>query len=104
MNSHTTDRAKVDTYTRTCLTIIAVLLTVLIVGLWADGVPAARPAGAAAEGFGNAAKQRKAMIEAQQKTNAKLDALMGLLRSGEVKVRLAGKPDGERDGHDAQAP
>ena len=29
---------RVDWYTRVCLTVIAVLLTVVIIGLWTDGV------------------------------------------------------------------
>ncbi|MFW6133269.1 MAG: hypothetical protein ACOC8F_05175 [Planctomycetota bacterium] len=92
MDAPRTSRIQVDTYTRVCLTVIAVLLTVLIVGLWADGTPDARPA-RAAESFANATEQRKAIIDAQEATTAKLGELIALLRSGKVEVRLADAPD-----------
>ena len=86
---HQEMQVKVDGYTRLCLTAIALLLTVLVIGLWADGVPVADRADAA-EMFLNSSAQRKALIKAQEQTNAKLDELIKVLKGGEVKVKLVG--------------
>jgi len=79
----------VDAYTRVCLTAIAVLLTVLIVGLWADHAPIAGQAHAKGA-FVDSGMQSQlvAMVKAQQKTTAKLDQLIGVLKSGQVKVHV----------------
>jgi len=79
---------RVDNYTRVCLTVIAGLLTVLIIGLWADISPRARQA-EAAEQFLNTAAQRRDIVAAVEKTNAKMDQLLGLFRSGQAKVTIA---------------
>lgn len=81
---------KVDTYTRVCLTAIAVLMAVLIVGLWADGANVAGRSVAGELPF-NSASERKDILAAMQATNDKLDELMKLLRSGEVKVQVVGE-------------
>jgi len=82
-------RAKVDGYTRVCLTAIAVLLTVLVVGLWAEGVPSADHARAAdPKVFGDSAAQREEMTKLQKETVDKLDELITLLKSGEAKVQV----------------
>jgi hypothetical protein len=91
----------VDLYTRLCLTVIAVLLTVLIAGLWADGVRLAGPA-TAAEKFLDSAAQREAIVKAQEQGTEKLDELLRLLESGKVKVQVvqqeeSGKPAGGQD-------
>ena len=98
---------KVDGYTRFCLTAIAILLTVLVIGLWADGV---RPLGEAraAEKFLDTGAQRQEMVAAQERVNAKLTELVELLKSGQAKVQIvadARKPqlEGEKDA-DAAAP
>jgi len=83
-------RVQVDAYTRVCLTAIAGLLVLLIVGLWADAVPQPSKAGAA-EPFLDASKQRSMMIKAQEQTNAKLSELIGLLKSGDARVQI-GEP------------
>lgn len=80
--------ARVDGYTRLCLTAIAVLLTVLVIGLWADGPWSPDPA-AGAKAFVSAGQQRKAILDAQQATNRKLDTLIGLFREGKAQVKLA---------------
>ncbi|MCK4601916.1 MAG: hypothetical protein KAU28_05590 [Phycisphaerae bacterium] len=95
----------VDSYTRVCLTAIAVLLTVLIIGLWADGVRTVDDA-QAAEKFLDTGAQRQEMLKAQQEVNTKLDNLMELLKSGEAKVQVvagAGKVATE-GGSDVTAP
>ena len=84
----------VDLYTRCCLAVIAVLLSVLIVGLWATApvgvsVGQAAPAPGKAEasgGMGNPIAQRAAMVRALNALNDKLDRLMELLQGGKVKV------------------
>lgn len=81
-------RVQVDTYTRVCLTAIAGLLVLLIVGLWADSTPGTSRA-TAAEPFLDASKQRAMMVQAQEQTNAKLDELIGLLKSGDARVQIS---------------
>ncbi len=82
-------RVNVDGYTRFCLTAIAVLLTVLIIGLWAEGVPGSAEARAEkAPVFGDTGAQRQVLVDAQKATNAKLDELIALLKSGQVKVQV----------------
>jgi len=77
---------RVDSYTRVCLTVIAALLTVLICGLWADGLPPARQA-VGDDGIPNAGQQRKEMIDTLKQTNAKLDRLVDLFESGKARVQ-----------------
>ncbi len=76
-----------DGYTRVCLTAITVLLTLLVIGLWAGPLPGSSPAGAAdAKGIYGPTVQRTKQLQAAQETNQKLDRLMTLLTSGQVKV------------------
>jgi hypothetical protein len=93
---------RVDRYTQVCLTVIAVLLTVMIAGLWAEGT--AGPAGARAVAGGrapvvgmlpNSGLQRKQMIEALEKQTAQIERLVQLFESGKAKVQI------EQDGQDA---
>ena len=88
---------RVDAHTRLCLTGIVVLLAVLVVGLWAQA-PLAAPASAAGDGFSDAGARNAAQLEAAQKTNAKLDELIGLLTSGQVKVQLMKEKDDKAPG------
>ena len=85
---------RVDGYTRACLTVIAVLLSVLIVGLWAE-VPSADRAYGQVRGIGtpgvNAGQQRERMIKAIEANTAKLDRLTALFESGKAKVQVAGE-------------
>jgi hypothetical protein len=80
----------VDGYTRFCLTAIVVLLTMLIVGFWADGVPMARDAGAAEpmRYQPQSAIDTSEMTKVQGQTNEKLDKLIQLLESGTAKVQI----------------
>jgi len=80
----------VDRYTRFCLTAIAVLLTVLIVGLWADGVPPLRGAGAAepTRYQPQSTIEIGDMVRTQERTNEKLDQIIKLLEGGSVKVQV----------------
>ena len=81
-------RLRVDGYTRGCLTAITVLLAILVMGLWAEKAPVSGRVGAAEKVWLNSAAQRKDLVDAQKKTNTKLDELIRLLRSGEVKVQV----------------
>ena len=92
-----TVRVRVDGYTRACLTVIAVLLTVLIVGLWADYTPSADQARAAV-GLATPGKpfvdnstkaEIQQVVRAQERTTAKIGELITLLSSGQVKVQVA---------------
>jgi len=84
-------RVRVDWYTRTCLTAIAVLLTVLVIGLWADHAPRG-PEAQAAKPFVESGTQVQIvqLVRAQDRTTAKISELIALLRSGQVKVDLVG--------------
>ena len=101
---------RVDAYTRACLTVIAVLLTVLIVGLWAEGVPAARhasaapaPAGAqpAPMGIPDAGGQRDKLVKEMERATAKLDRLVSLFETGKAKVQVSA--EGKEAGKDNAA-
>ena len=86
---------RVDVYTRSCLTVIAVLLTVLIVALWAqpltpagaDPAVAASPS-APAGGIPDAGRQRETMIKELENQTSKLEALTQLLETGKAKVQV----------------
>ena len=83
--------ARVDGYTRLCLTAIAVLLTILVIGLWADGVRSTDKA-VAADRWLDSSAQRNSLVQIQKETNRKLDELIALLKSGEIKVQLTEAP------------
>jgi hypothetical protein len=94
-----TVRWQVDGYTRFCLTAIVVLMTVMVVGLWAERVPLAGQVVAA--GSANKPVDRYQptsvlelgdLIRAQEQTNGKLEELKKLLESGDVKVQVVGEP------------
>jgi len=72
------------------LTVAAMLLTAIVIGLWADYGIGLRSARAAEQPFRDSISQRKELVTAIQTTNAKLDELIQLLRSGQVKVQVAG--------------
>lgn len=80
-------QVRVDAYTRVCLTAIAVLLTLMVFGLWADLAPINGELGAA-EKFLDTSAQRKAMLEQAKLTNAKLDRLVSMFSTGQAKVRV----------------
>ena len=97
------ENVRVDGYTRVCLTAIAVLLTVLVIGLWADLTGPVREARAESkfrdskaqkaltEGrWGTSSAPQQAIARAQQESNLKLDELIKLLKSGEIRVRVVG--------------
>ncbi len=84
-------RVHVDGYTRLCLTMIAMLMTLIVIGLWSDTMPTpeqARAQGIRGKTFIDSSAQRVAAIKEQKITNEKLTELIGLLRSGAVKVQI----------------
>ena len=92
-------RLKLDDYTRICLTAIAILLTVLIVGLWANDVPAAREAQAVTQGpfLGTGTQvQLVELVKAQDKTTTKVEAILQLLQSGQLKVQIVDAKDKDK--------
>lgn len=111
-----TVRMQVDAYTRVCLTAIAVLLTLTVIGLWSDRGPGGRAAQArtyspndkdapdrAAQTDTSAEKARVEQVspfvglrEETIKSNEKLQELINVLRSGEVKVQVVKGEKGER--------
>lgn len=105
---------RVDTYTRVCLGVIAVLLAVLIVGLWAERDPAAGPVHAQVRAKGLAPKgpfldtstqtQLVQIVKEQRKTTEKVAELISLFRSGQVQVKVEGQAGGGKGGGDAAKP
>lgn len=98
-------QVRVDTYTRVCLTAIAVLLTVLIAGLWAEGVPtgdlasARPPAGRGAKKpLWDTVGQREALVKEMQQVNRKLEELKTVLKSGDAKFTVVGGDGGKNEG------
>ena len=86
----------VDAYTRFCLTAIAVLLTVLIIALWAAGhaEQGAQTAWGQTRTMGkgvlpNAGDQRKAILKAIEGTHDRLDRILAFLKSGDLQVKIA---------------
>ncbi len=108
MNGNTKVEVRVDAYTRVCLTAIAVLLTVTVLGLWCQGVPSLAPAwadGPAATGdnkFGDTNARIAAQLEATRAIDGKLDELLKLLTSGQVKVQVV--QDEKAGGGNGQQP
>ena len=90
-----TIKVSVDTYTRVCLSIIAVLMTVIIVGLWAE-TPSPVSEAPAGELFLDSSSQRAELVKVSQETNAKLEKLIELLKSGDVKVQVLQSQEDEK--------
>jgi hypothetical protein len=84
-------QVRVDGYTRVCLTAIAVLLTVLICGLWAQRSPTPQQA-QAAQVFANSSARLDDVVNAQTTTTQKLTELISLMKSGQVKVQVIEAP------------
>jgi hypothetical protein len=90
---------KVDWYTRFCLTAIMVLLTVVVLGLWAEGVPSAGKALAADSNNKMftpppdryqkySTLNLDEMVGISTQTNQKLDEIKKLLESGNAKFQI----------------
>ena len=92
---------QVDWYTRLCLTTIAMLLTVLIVGLWAENLSLTSDAAAAgskyrdkesqaavAEGRWGTSSAPGKIAAVQKETNEKLSELIRLFKSGQAQVKV----------------
>jgi hypothetical protein len=113
MNDKENTTVRVDGYTRFCLTAITVLLTLLVIGLWADPVGTPSRAGAATgyrdnkaekavqEGRWGTSSAPNKLAAAQGETNGKLDTLIELFNSGKAKVRIVDGAPAERGGSNA---
>ena len=77
--------ARLDDYTRVLLTVIAVLLTVVAVGLWTHAPSSISTAEARLPDSG---LQFNQMIVELQRTRASMDGIANLLRSGQAKVQI----------------
>ena len=96
-------RLVVDGYTRVCLTAVTVLLTVLVIGLWAErGEPCSADQGA--KPFMQAAVDRKATAKAIEASTAKMDELVGLFRNGQAKVQVLDAKGAAAGGSDGRPP
>ena len=89
---------RVDNVTRCCLVAITVLLLVLVVGLWGPAnLWPEKNAHAAEQPFADGPSQRKAMIEAQDRTTAKVDELIQLLKDGKAKIQVVASDADDKD-------
>jgi len=79
---------RVDNYTRFCLTAIAILMTVLIIGLWAEMPGPASRAGAQERYQPRSTMDITELLAVQRETNAKLQRLIGLFQNGKAKVQV----------------
>jgi len=79
---------RVDSYTRFCLTVIAILMTVLIIGLWAEMPNPASEAGAQERYQPRSTLDISELLAVQRETNAKLERLIGLFQNGTAKVQV----------------
>ena len=95
-------KVKVDIYTRCCLTAIAVLMTLMVIGLWADWAGPINPA-AAQDKFQDSGSKKaflggrwgtssaeEKVAATQAVTNQKLEEIIAVLKSGDVNVQIAG--------------
>jgi hypothetical protein len=80
-------KVHVDNYTRICLTVIAGLLTVLILILWVQGTPSAPLAKAGELPFDSAASRQEG-VDAVKETSRKISDLIDLLKSGQAKIQV----------------
>lgn len=94
-------------YTNFCLTAIVVLLALVVLGVWSQTPSLLNSAGAAESaspvpprpigGIPDTGAQRDAMITQQTLTNAKLDEILQVLTSGQVKVTVIGTENKNED-------
>ncbi len=100
MKDKTKQIVRIDNYTRFCLSAIVVLLSVLILGLWADmgdvnsRAYAKQPRykdsasrDAVLQGRWGTSSAPGKMAATQKETNMKLDVLIGLFKTGKAKVQ-----------------
>ena len=79
-------------YLKGILTIIAVLLTLNLWTMWTSSPATDMATPAQAQGLANAASQRQQMVNAMKENTKKMDQMIALLKSGQVRVRIeAGK-------------
>lgn len=87
-------KVRVDGYTRVCLTAIAVLLTVLVLGLWAElpthgqKAVAQEPVSRENRYVPRSTLELGDLAAQQQVTNQKLDRLVELFETGQARVQV----------------
>lgn len=81
-------------YLNTVLTVIAVLLALHLWTLWIGGPSAV--ATAAAPGLGNAATQRRQMVDQLKRLTVKIEELTSLFRSGQARVKVDAPKNAQR--------
>ena len=80
---------KVDGYTRAVLTIIAVLLTFVVIGLWFE-TPSSVPVAQAK--IPDSGQQLYDLMEKMESVRAATDRVAGVLTSGKAKVQVVDPP------------
>jgi hypothetical protein len=83
----------VDKYTRLLLTVIAVLLSVVALGLWCQTPDTLKSAHAA--GIPNQGLQLDETVQQLIKVNASLERMNDLLVSGDIKVQVLESQNGK---------
>ena len=78
----------IDNYTRTLLTIIAVLLTLIAIPLWTDNVSPESQALAARSGIPDSGQQMNELIEIVKESNLKLENIAAILEKETLKVEI----------------
>jgi hypothetical protein len=79
-------------YLNTVLTVIAILLSLNLWTLWTSSTAVDIATPVHAQGLSNAGAQRAAMVSAMKENTKKMDQLIALMKSGQVRVRVeAGK-------------
>ena len=89
---------QVDRYTKGILTVIAVALLLITVGLWVDSPKLSTPAYAG--GIPDSGQQLDKILVSVEEINKSVDKLSALFLSGKVKVQLVdakGKPIAQND-------
>ena len=105
MKDQQSTTVQVDRYTRFCLTAITVLLTLTVIGLWADPVIRTPRAEAGVysddnartavnEGRWGTSSAPNKIAANQRETNVKLDELIAMFASGNAKLQVVEKAKG----------
>jgi hypothetical protein len=87
-------KVRVDAYTRVCLTAIAMLLTVVVLGLWADlgrlgpRAVAQEPVSRENRYVPRSTLDLSDLLAETRQTNQKLDRIIRLLEDGQAKVQV----------------
>ena len=86
----------IDRYTKAVLTVIAVMLTLVAMGLWTDERPSV--VSRAYAGIPDSGQQLQQIVDSVDAIQARMDSLSAVLVSGKIKVevvepKVKAKPD-----------